>query len=137
MTFSYMEMGAGSSADSTLPSFPTVSSTSGMLVSNISSCPSTLRLYSKPEWGMEVGISRKLPSLSEGINSFPMAGKVWVNPDHTLVVRTFHPSPSKPLATKPKILLKPIQVTAPKRIKKAGIKRKVTLWFKHQRSIGL
>ena len=52
------EIGAGSRADSTRPNFPTTSSTSGILPTSISICPTTFLLNSTPECGIEVGISK-------------------------------------------------------------------------------
>jgi len=74
---------------------------------------------------MEVGISKKLPSFNEGMNSLPTPGNVSAKLDHTLVVRTSQPELSKPFPTKPKIVLNPIQVIVPSKIRKVGIDRNV------------
>ena len=72
MMFSYIDSGAGSNADSVRPAFPTTVSISGMLATAISSCCKIRLFSSTPAWGIEVGINRKEPSFSEGINSLPV-----------------------------------------------------------------
>src|SRR5690625_7403561 len=72
MIFSYIERGAGSRADSVLPALPTTVSISGMVATAICNCCNTRLFSSTPACGKEVGIKRKDPSLSEGINSLPV-----------------------------------------------------------------
>src|SRR5690606_19531898 len=97
--------------------------------------PMTFRLYAIPEWGIEVGISKKLPSSRDGINSLPIPGKVWVKVDQTLESLTFHPIFSAPVDTNPKMRPNPNQTFAPSRISKAGIIRNFTLWSRHHLSM--
>ena len=74
-----MFSGAGSNADSVLPAFPTTVSTSGIRATAISNC-CKIRLFSAtPACGIEVGISKNEPSLSEGINSSPVF-RIILNP---------------------------------------------------------
>ena len=72
MIFSYIDKGAGSSADSVRPAFPTTVLTSGILATAISSCCKIRLFSSTPECGIEVGINRNDPSFKDGINSLPV-----------------------------------------------------------------
>ena len=72
MTFSYIDNGAGSKADSVRPALPTTVFISGILATAISNCCKTRLFSSTPECGIEVGINRKEPSFNDGINSFPV-----------------------------------------------------------------
>ena len=69
ITFSYMGKGAGSSALSTRPALPTTVSTSGMAVTAMSSMRRLRAFSCVPAWGMALGMRRKDPSSSAGINS--------------------------------------------------------------------
>src|SRR5699024_4617813 len=84
MIFSYIESGAGSKADSTLPAFPTTVSISGSEATAISNNCKTLLFSSAPEWGREVGINKKLPSSKAGINSLP----VFLNKEKPMINKT-------------------------------------------------
>ena len=85
-----------------------------------------------PEWGMLLGISKKEPSLREGINSFPKPGKAWLRPDQIPFVRMLIPTPSKVLGMIPNTRAKPNQTINPKRMMKEGKIKKVRLFAKHQ-----
>ena len=82
-----MDIGAGSRADSVRPALPTTVSISGIAATAISSCCKTRLFSSTPAWGSEVGINKKEPSLSEGINSCPML-RIIIKPRITKTVGT-------------------------------------------------
>lgn len=135
MMFSYMLMGAGSSAVSARPSLPTTISTSGMAATRMSSCFTTSVFCSTPACGMLVGISRKLPSSSEGMNSLPTPGKACAIVLHGPVRWMFQPALLARDETGEKMRPNPNQIITPKNTMKIGMERKAALWSRHQRRI--
>ena len=129
MVFSNICTGAGSRAELTRPHFPTATSTSGMRDKRLSRVCMYSRFFSMLEWGMLVGISRKDPSFREGINSFPVPGKVFFAACHPAVcLKVFHPNCSAPEATKPKLFPKPSQTINPNSRVTTGMIRNLNLF---------
>ncbi len=79
MIVSIIEMGAGSSGESTRPILPTALFTSGTLMMRRSSSLSMSVASPIDAWGIVVGMYKNAPSSSEGMNSDPMPGKSWAS----------------------------------------------------------
>src|SRR6218665_298522 len=126
--FSNICTGAGSSADGARPHLPTAISTSGIEANRLSSVLMYSKLFSTPACGMLLGMSKKEPSLSEGINSFPRPGNSDVPFSQNAVsLKVFHPTFSTPSAKKLKVRAKPIQANNPQQRVNIGSKRNFTL----------
>jgi hypothetical protein len=74
---------------------------------------------------MLLGISKKEPSLREGINSFPKPGNAWLKPDQRPFVRMLIPALSMVLGMIPNTRAKPNQTIKPNRIMKEGKMKKM------------
>ena len=112
--FSNIWVGAGSSAEFTLPHFPTVDSTSGIFEIRLSSIAIYSRFCSIPVCGIVVGISKNDPSFRLGINSCPSPGKRLSADCHKSVcLNDLHPTVSNPFATTENVLSKPSHITIP------------------------
>ena len=105
MIVSIMEMGAGSSGDSTRPILPTAVSTSGIAAMAMSWCCNTSCASPIDAWGIVVGMKRYEPSSSDGMNSRPSPGSACATTDTGRQVRIVvgnHPKrPSNPSQTVP------------------------------------
>ena len=125
ITFSNIDVGAGSSAEFTRPHLPTTLSTSGMEFTFKSNKRITSIFSSIPECGMVVGISKKDPSSSEGINSFPIPGKVSVKELNDLLFLI-------PFGKNPNILSTPCQLIIPKNNTMIGMLKNLPLFRRLQ-----
>lgn len=82
---------------------------------------------------MLVGISRKLPSSSEGMNSLPTPGKACAMVLQGAVRWMFQPALLAKDETGEKMRPNPNRIITPKSTMKKGMERKAALWLRHQR----
>ena len=132
MMFSYIEIGAGSSAVSARPNFPTTISTSGTEPTNISNCCMTSLLCAIPAWGMDVGIKRNVPSSNGGINSSSIPGNNWVPNTQRELCSTLGPTT---LETGDRTRAKPNHANMATVISVVGMDINAMRWYKHHRKI--